>query len=436
MKNEIKCPNCGTVFPIDESDYTRIVEQVRTDEFDQDVARRAKEIERQWAGCAEQAKLVADREKQAAVEQQRRQTEEQLREVTRLKGVIANAEAEKKLAVVNALSEKDAAMAEHERMIQALRGELEQAALSQQLAVSQARQESQELIAQLRQQKLDDEAHHADALRMRDQEIERIRDFRLAMSTKMVGESLEQYCLTEFNRVRMMAFPHAVFEKDNDAGTGSKGDFIYRETTEDGTEIISIMFEMKNEMDATAAKHKAEHFFRELDKDRKEKSCEYAVLVSMLEQDNEMYNAGIADVSYAYDKMYVIRPQCFIPMISLLRNAALRSLETRQELRASRQKEADFTRFEENMENFKKAFSYNVDQVQKRFTEAVADIDKAIKALQDTREKLMRSNAQLETADKKVSEMTVKRLTRGAPSILEQIRAAGDAPAENDDDDE
>ena len=258
--------------------------------------------------------------------------------------------------------------------------------------------------------------HKDEQLKEKDEQIDYYKDFKARQSTKMVGESLEQHCLTQFNSLRMTAFPTAYFEKDNDAKSGSKGDFIFRESVE-GTEFISIMFEMKNEMDETATKHKNEDFFKELDKDRREKKCEYAVLVSLLEMDNELYNNGIVDVSYRYEKMYVIRPQFFIPMITLLRNAALNSLKYRQELEAAKNQQLDIANFEENMNAFKQGFGRNYEIASKKFKTAIDEIDKTITHLQKTKDALLSSENQLRLANNKAEDLSIKKLTKNAPSV-------------------
>lgn len=252
---------------------------------------------------------------------------------------------------------------------------------------------------------------------MKDEQLEYYKDFKARQSTKMIGESLEQHCLAQFNSIRMTAFPNAYFEKDNDARTGSKGDFIFRESDESGTEFISIMFEMKNEADGTATKHKNEDFFRELDKDRREKGCEYAVLVSMLEIDSELYNNGIVDVSYRYEKMYVIRPQFFIPIITLLRNAALNSLKYQRELQIVKNQQLDILHFEENMNTFKEGFARNFELASRRFHEAIEDIDKTIKALEKTKADLLSSDRNLRLANDKAQDLSIKKLTKNAPSV-------------------
>ena len=282
-----------------------------------------------------------------------------------------------------------------------------------QLARSEAERRTGELQTQLSAQLAAKDVQIQDA----QDEIERLRDLRSRQSTKMVGESLEQHCQNQFNSIRMTAFPNAYFEKDNDARTGSKGDFIFRESSDDGTEFISIMFEMKNEMDTTATKHKNEDFFKELDKDRKEKNCEYAVLVSLLEADNELYNNGIVDVSYKYEKMYVIRPQFFIPMITLLRNAALNSLKYQRELQIVKNQQVDILHFEENMESFKNAFGRNYELASRKFEDAINEIDKSIRQLEKVKEALTSSERNLRLANDKAQDLSIKKLTKNAPTV-------------------
>ena len=262
---------------------------------------------------------------------------------------------------------------------------------------------------------------HADELRLREEQIAYYKDFKAKQSTKMIGESLERHCENEFNKIRATAFQNAYFEKDNDARTGSKGDYIYREYSDTGVEFISIMFEMKNEMDTTATKHKNEDFFKELDKDRREKNCEYAVLVSMLESDNDFYNSGIVDVSYKYPKMYVVRPQFFIPIITVLRNAALNSLQYRAELEVIRNQNIDITHFEEDINDFKDKFSRNFRLASEKFRKAIDEIDKTIDHLQKTKEALLSSENNLRLANNKAEDLTIKRLTRGNPTMAEKF---------------
>ena len=359
---EIKCPKCGEVFQVDESGYAAIVKQVRDKEFEKEIKQREDALlsEKNSAVAVAVTKAEADKDKIIADLRAR-----------------LNADSlEKQSAVEKLRSEMNKALADKQNEITRLNGELELGKANTDIAVSKALADKEMEILQLRNEldleqskrelneKTLNEAHRAE-LERKDEEIAYYKDFKARQSTKMIGESLEQHCLTEFNRLRATAFPNAYFEKDNDARSGSKGDFIFRDRAEDGTEFISIMFEMKNEMDETATKHKNEDFFKELDKDRREKNCEYAVLVSMLEADSELYNTGIVDVSYRFEKMYVIRPQFFIPMITLLRNAALNTLSYRQQLALVREQNIDITHFEEAMTDFKNGFAYRQKPVAK-----------------------------------------------------------------------
>lgn len=376
--SEIKCPKCGTTFKVDDSSYADILSQVRTHEFEDEVKKRVADAQKQ----ADSAKDLALAKQEAS----------QATQIAELKSQLKQAEAEKKLAVAEALKPVEK--------------ELSEAKIRQEAMVSQVKLREAALKTQ-----------YEGAIKLKDEEIERLKDLKSKLSTKMVGETLEQHCQTEFNRLRATAFKNAYFEKDNDARTGSKGDYIYREEDEEGNEIISIMFEMKNENETTATKHKNEDFFKELDKDRKEKNCEYAVLVTLLEADSELYNTGIVDVSYKFDKMYVIRPQFFIPMITLLRNAALNSMKYKAELAVVRNQNIDITHFEENMENFKEAFARNYELASKKFSTAIEEIDKTIAHLQKTKEALLSSENNLRLANNKAEDLSIKRLTRGNPTM-------------------
>ncbi|MBQ3120314.1 MAG: DUF2130 domain-containing protein [Peptococcaceae bacterium] len=321
------------------------------------------------------------------------------KKITELQAKLDASETSMKLAVAEAVEKKNEEISEKNTEIANLKGELK----------------SKETENHLNEKSLKEQ--YENKIKLMDEQIEYYKDFKARQSTKMIGESLEQHCLTQFNSIRMTAFPNAYFEKDNDARTGSKGDFIYREYGEDGTEFISIMFEMKNEADTTATKHKNEDFFKELDKDRKEKGCEYAILVSLLEIDSELYNNGIVDVSYKYPKMYVIRPQFFIPMITLLRNAALNSLQYRQELQIVRNQQVDILHFEENMNAFKDAFARNYRLASEKFATAIEEIDKTIDHLQKTKAALLSSENNLRLANNKADELSIKKLTKNAPSV-------------------
>jgi len=387
--SEIKCPKCGTTFKVDDSSYADILNQVRTHEFEDEVEKRIKE-----------ALDKANSARELAVEKAKNA---QAAEISELKAKLKQADTDKELAVTRAL-------APVEKELESVKSDLKS-----KNSEAKLREESLKSQVKLREAAL--KTQYEGAIKLKDEEIERLKDLKSKLSTKMVGETLEQHCQTEFNRLRATAFKNAYFEKDNDARTGSKGDFIYREDDENGNEIISIMFEMKNENEATATKHKNEDFFKELDKDRKEKKCEYAVLVSLLESDSELYNTGIVDVSYKYEKMYVIRPQFFIPMITLLRNAALNSMKYKEELAIIRNQNIDITHFEENMENFKQSFARNYELASRKFSTAIEEIDKTIAHLQKTKEALLSSENNLRLANNKAEDLTIKRLTRGNPTM-------------------
>ena len=390
---ELKCPHCGKTFKVDDTSYADILSQVRNREFEEELHARLKDVEKQ---------AHADRDLALA-----KQEAAQTKKIAELEAKLKQADTDRELAVARAL-------APVERELESTKSDLRTKA-------SEARLREESLAAQVKLRESALKTQYEGALKLKDEEIDRLKDLKSKLSTKMVGESLEQHCQTEFNRLRATAFQNAYFEKDNDARTGSKGDYIYRENDGQGNEIVSIMFEMKNENETTATKHKNEDFFKELDKDRKEKNCEYAVLVTLLEADSELYNTGIVDVSYRYDKMYVIRPQFFIPMITLLRNAALNSLKYKQELAVVRNQNIDITHFEENMENFKQAFARNYELASKKFSTAIEEIDKTIAHLQKTKEALLSSENNLRLANNKAEDLTIKRLTRGNPTMAEKF---------------
>ena len=437
---EIKCPNCGKTFVVDDSGYAQIARQVRDSEFDRALRQRERDI----AEAKEKEFELAQMRQKEAFDRALAEAE---RRVEQLKAQLTSSETEKQLAVSEAVGKQAEKLAEAERRVEQLKAQLSGGETEKQLAVSEAvrqkekelseqasevaalknRLANQETESQLKQQSLQRE--YESRLRQKDEMIEYYKDFKARQSTKMIGESLEQHCLSQFNALRMTAFPDAYFEKDNDARSGSKGDFIFRESR-GGVEFISIMFEMKNEADETATKHKNEDFFKELDKDRREKKCEYAVLVSLLEADSELYNNGIVDVSYKYEKMYVIRPQFFIPIITLLRNAALGSLKYRQELEAARNQQIDVLNFEKNMNEFKDKFAYNYQLASKKFKTAIEEIDKTIDHLQKTKEALLSSENNLRLANNKAEDLSIKRLTKNAPSVREMFDAAkNESPA-------
>ena len=396
---EIRCPKCGEVFQVDETGYEQIAQQVRDKEFARELERRERELAAKRDRELELLRMREEKEHTASITKKDAEISARDRVIAELRAKLDAGETEKKLAVAEAVEKKNEELARKTSEIADLKGELR----------------SRETENRLNEKSLKEQ--YEDKLRLKDEQIEYYKDFKARQSTKMIGESLEQHCLTQFNSIRMTAFPNAYFEKDNDARTGSKGDFIYRECAEDGTEFISIMFEMKNEADMTATKHKNEDFFKELDKDRREKGCEYAILVSLLEIDNDLYNNGIVDVSYRYPKMYVIRPQFFIPMITLLRNAAQNSLHYRQELQLVRSQQVDILHFEENMNAFKEGFARNYRIASERFATAIEEIDKTIDHLQKTKAALLSSENNLRLANNKADELSIKKLTKNAPSV-------------------
>jgi hypothetical protein len=454
IMHEIICPHCNKAFKIDETGYADILKQVRDGDFEKQLHERLELAEQDKRSAVElaQAKITGELQKSAAAKEaeiQDLRARLDAGEVTRQLAVAQalsavekerdalahdlvqakrDREAMAELAQANLLNELQKTTAAKEIEIQALRAKLDAGTVTQKLAITEAvsavEKERDELKNGL--EKIVFEKHLAEQslkekyetqLKDRDDAIDRLRDMKARLSTKMVGETLEQHCETEFNRVRAMAFPRAYFEKDNDARAGSKGDFIFRDRDESDTEIVSIMFEMKNESDETTTKKKNEDFFRELDKDRTEKGCEYAVLVSLLEPDSELYNGGIVDVFHRYPKMYVIRPQFFIPIITLLRNAAMNSLKYKTELAQVRAQNIDITNFEAQLENFKSAFGKNYDLAAKRFQTAIDEIDKSIDHLQKTKEALLGTDRNLRLANDKAQDVTIKKLARGNPTM-------------------
>ena len=410
---EMKCPNCGEVFQVDESGYAQLVKQVRDREFAAEVERRQKELDERRESDLKLARMEQDKvhsdelaKKERVLAGKDRELADKDKEIELLKAKLEGSETQTKLAIAKALEEKNEELARKTTEITKLKGQLD----------------NKETETELKEKNLKEK--YEEQLKNKDEQIEYYKDFKMRQSTKMVGESLEQHCLNQFNSIRMTAFPRAYFEKDNDAKTGSKGDFIYREGDDDGTEFISIMFEMKNEMDTTATKHKNEDFFKELDKDRREKNCEYAILVSLLEADNEYYNNGIVDVSYKYDKMYVIRPQFFIPMITLLRNAALNSLKYQRELQIVKNQQIDILHFEENMNAFKEGFARNYKLASDKFRQAIDEIDKTIDHLNKTKAALLSSENNLRLANSKADELSIKKLTKNAPTVREMFEEA------------
>ena len=412
--NEIICPNCKKAFKVDEAGFADILKQVRDHQFEEELLNRL---------------ALAEKEKQSAVLLAEANIKNALQDQLAAKDrELATLKAQNDLALADQVNKKDTEIAQ-------LKGKFEKVEIEKKLAVTEALQkiekerdslandlktkelEKQNLESSLKQQ-FSTELQSKDAIiQYKDEEIARVRDMKAKLSTKMLGESLEQHCETEFNKLRATAFPKAYFEKDNDAKSGSKGDFIYRELDDAGNEIISIMFEMKNEADTTATKKKNEDFLKELDKDRSEKKCEYAVLVSLLDADSDYYNTGIVDVSYKYPKMYVVRPQFFIAIITLLRNAAMSSLQYKAELALVKSQNIDITNFEDKMNKFKVGFAYNYNLASKKFKEAIDGIDKTIRELQKTKEALMSSENNLRLANEKTEDLTIKKLTHNNPTM-------------------
>lgn len=409
--NDIKCPHCGKTFKVDETDYANLLKQVRDQEFNQDLHERMELLEKEKKDALKMADINAQSilqkeiaAKEVQISKLRAEKENSILELknqskielAKLQAKIDKADAEKKLAVTEAVNE---IARERDAVANELR----------------AKEYSNKVTLSNQKDKYESE------LRFRAEEIERLKDMKVRLSTKMIGESLEQHCEIEFNKLRATGFQNAYFEKDNDARSGSKGDYIFRENDEDGNEIVSIMFEMKNENEQTATKHKNEDFLRELDKDRREKHCEYAVLVTLLETENELYNTGIVDASYKYPKMYIVRPQFFIPIITLLRNAAFNSLTYKKELALIRNQNIDITNFEDNVNKFKESFARNYQLASQKFQNAIEEIDKTILHLQKTKEALLSSNNNLRLANNKAEDLTIKRLTRGNPTMANKF---------------
>ena len=424
MSNEIKCPHCGEAFTVDESGYAAILNQVRDQEFQREVDARVSLAEK----SREQEVALAVTKAEEAL---RAQIAERDGELVNLKAQLSTkeseAEAARKLAVSDAVAAETERLRAVERERDELRGKVERA--RDELEAQKTRAE-----AELARARAEAQAQLAEKLRAKDEliadrerEIERIQDMRARLSTKMLGESLEQHCEIEFNRLRPTAFPRAYFEKDNEVVEGTKGDFVFRDFDEEGNEIVSIMFEMKNEADDSTHRKTNESHFKKLDADRRKKGCEYAVLVSLLEPDNELYAAGITDVSYRFEKMYVIRPQFFIPLITLLRNAALSSMDARRELALVRQQNIDVTNFEDSLADFKEKFGRNYRIASDKFRKAIEEIDKSIDHLQKIKDNLLGSENQLRLANEKAEDLTVKRLTRKNPTmkaLLDEARAS------------
>lgn len=432
--HDIICPHCQKAFKVDEAGYADIVKQVHDHEFERQLQERLDLAERDKQNAVALARTQVQREQEKIAAEKQTQIQD-------LKARLEASELARQLAVTEALSqvekERDA-LANEVARLQAdrqaaeklskaeLQNQVQQAAAAKEaeILILKSSLEQAELSAKLETQSM--QQRYEIQIKDRDEMIDRLKDMKARLSTKMVGETLEQHCETEFNRIRATAFTRAYFEKDNDASTGSKGDYIFKDMDEAGTEIVSIMFEMKNESDTTATKKRNEDFFKELDRDRNEKGCEYAVLVSLLEPDNELYNSGIVDVSYRFPKMYVVRPQFFIPIITLLRNAALNSLKYKTELAHVRAQNVDITRFEEQLDTFKNAFGRNYELASTQFQKAMDEIDKSIDHLQKTKKALESSVRNLRLANDKAQDVTIKKLTRNNPTMKAKFEALKD----------
>jgi len=403
--NKIVCPNCKTAFDMDEAGFADILKQVRDEEFSTEIAKRERTFTQEKESAVALAEANLKNELQSGLATKEAQLQSDLvkkeTELVALKAAMDNAELQKTLAVTQAVT-----LVEKER--DGLSAELKN-----------KEHEGQLLAASLKDK-------YESEIQLKDEAIERLKDMKLRLSTKMVGETLEQHCETEFNKLRSTGFKNAYFEKDNDSSTGYKGDYIYKEYDEHGNEMISIMFEMKNELDATATKHKNEDYLKKLDKDRTDKGCEYAILVTLLEADNELYNTGIVDMSHKYPKMYVVRPQFFVPMITLLRNASMSSLEYKAELSLVKSQNIDITDFEENIQTFKEGFAKNYDLASRKFKTAIDEIDKTIDHLQKTKDALLSSENNLRLANNKADDLSIKKLTRGNATMAAKFEELSD----------
>lgn len=432
---ELKCPKCGSVFTVDEADYASIVSQVKNAEFNEEVNRRLQELHQQHLieQQSEEAKL--EKEHQIELNKKEQEINKKELEISQLRGNLQSIEQQKRSELELALSAKD-------KTIDALKAQIAQSGQQQQMAVMEEQRKAekslQEKEAQIVELKSSAELSHQKAvnyvnslkeqyeakLKVAQEQVDYYKDLKTKMSTKMIGETLEVHCSTQYNQMMRPLLPNAYFEKDNDASSGSKGDFIFRDFGADGTEYVSIMFEMKNEADETATKHKNEDFFKKLDADRRTKNCEFAVLVSLLEPDNELYNSGIVDVSYRYDKMYVIRPQFFLPIISLLVQTSKKSLEYKQQLAIAKSQSIDVTNFENQLYDFRDKFGRNFRLASEKFNTAIEEIDKSISHLQKIKDALLSSENNLRLANDKVESLTIKKLTKGNPTMTDLFEKA------------
>ena len=450
---ELKCPQCGNVFKVDEADYASIVSQVKNSEFESEVSRRIEELKAQQS-AQQQVKEAQSREAfNAQMQKKEQEIQRKEQELAILKDKIAGIEDKKKLEIGQAVSDKDMEIARLKSVIALKEAEKENAVMAAKEQMKDSLTKKDQEIATLRSAKdmeiaelknakvLSDSKSQLEKsaikdeyeakLKLAQEQVDYYKDLKLKMSTKMIGETLEAHCSNVFNGQMRPMFPNAYFEKDNDSSGGSKGDFIFRDS-EDGTEYISIMFEMKNEADTTATKHKNEDFFKKLDEDRKAKGCEYAVLVSLLEQDNDLYNNGIVDVSYRYPKMYVIRPQFFMPIITLLVNASKKSLEYKKELAVAKSQSLDITNFEDKLLKFKDEFGRNYRLASEKFLKAIEEIDKSIAALEKTKKALLSSENNLRLANDKAEDLTIKKLTYKNPTMKAYFAQQRDANGPED----
>lgn len=407
--SEIKCPKCGEVFEIDETNYNLLLSQVRNDEFNKELKSREQSLKESSLKDVELAVTKAKEEEKDKLNRLEKQ-------VIELNSKLKDSENEKNTEMSNLKHEF-----ETEKL--KLQSKIDNNEKDKELEIQKLLSDKEKEINELKLNVETSDINHQNELKRKDDEIAYYKDLKARQSTKMVGETLEQHCQIEFNRLRATAFKNAYFEKDNDVKTGSKGDYIYRDYTDEKIEFISVMFEMKNENDETATKHKNEDFFKELDKDRKEKKCEYAVLVSLLERDNELYNQGIVDVSYKYDKMYVIRPQFFIPLLTLLKNISLNSAQYQKQLIELKSQNIDISNFEEQMTDFKNQFGRNYELATKKFAMAIDEIDKSIDHLNKIKEALLGSQNQLRLANNKVEDLSIKKLTKDNPTMIAKFEA-------------
>ena len=441
IMKELKCPKCGSVFTVDEADYASIVSQVKNAEFNEELNHRLQELHRQHLAEQQSAEAQLEKEHQVELNKKEQEINKKELEISQLKSSLQSIEQQKR-------SEMELALAAKDKTIDALQAQIAQSGQQQKMAVMEEQRKAekslQEKEAQIIELKSSAELSHQKAvnyvntlkeqyeakLKVAQEQVDYYKDLKTKMSTKMIGETLEVHCSTQYNQMMRPLLPHAYFEKDNDASGGSKGDFIFRDFAPDGTEYVSIMFEMKNEADETATKHKNEDFFKKLDADRRAKNCEFAVLVSLLEPENELYNGGIVDVSYRYDKMYVIRPQFFLPIISLLVQTSKKSLEYKQQLAIAKNQSIDVTNFENQLLDFRDKFGRNYRLASEKFQTAIDEIDKSISHLQKIKEALLSSENNLRLANDKAEALTIKKLTRGNPTmtdLFEKARGANQA---------